>query len=690
MSLASKLPNFSLRFDRGRASLALQAPCALLSDTTLASDGAAFSSGEIESLVLDLGPQRGGVRITGGWTGLRTQRTEITRGALTLHPSAMLQAGLEAWSFDGVEGDAFRVSFRDGEGVFAFDAVPRWRGQDLAVSLRNVRATERRTPTAWSELMGALERRFGAVLDEGTGEVIFHRPLRAMLKSTFLRWGMRIPSLDGAILSPPTLITKHAGAQTIRIELQREAVRAVDTSSLVPTAPITLALVRGELANARQALEAARPRLDVRLAEELEAAIAIEGDAGERKLMLGASLMTHLQALEAAMRTPTTTTSDLETAVRDWLAWEPSPRFASALLTNYAEAASPERASMLSQLALSQVVNSAREGRGGETSRGGATPERLLELITASILRSDGEVPVDAAGQLLAWLAPRASEDGLETVAVAALYDAAGKPGEAELYWQRARQIDHPQAARMVALHEEKRGQGLAALESWDRAADLAESAEQPHLMRLASARGACIAAKLGLGEIAAGRLARALPLSPNDASRFAFEVRRSNLIPLSLSAEDSLLRHVHADAFLSSPQASDSPFLVAALEELLAWSIERAVYDRAHQLRAALMSLRPDRADLDALPPRMALAPEPTRKRADRLRGEGKLAEAADALHTLGVEEHDAATLRAALDLAERAGARETAIAILDTLLAWIPSGTVAENLQRRRAKLV
>ena len=303
MSLASfaKLPNFSLRFDRGRASLALQSPCALLSDAPGA-DSAAFSSGIIESLVLDLGPQRGGVRIAGGWTGLRTQRTEVSRGTLTLHPSAMVQAGLEAWSFDGVEGDAFRISFREGEAVFAFDAVARWRGQDLAVSLRNVRATERRTPTAWSELMGALERRFGAALDEGTGEVIFHRPLRTMLKSTFLRWGMRIPSLDGSILSPPTLITKHAGEQAIRIDLQRESVRAVDMSALVPTAPITVALVRGELARARQALEAARPRLDARLADELEAAIAIESDAGESKMMLGASLMSHLQALEGAIR----------------------------------------------------------------------------------------------------------------------------------------------------------------------------------------------------------------------------------------------------------------------------------------------------------------------------------------------------------------------------------------------------
>jgi hypothetical protein len=631
--------------------------------------------------VLDLGVQRGGVRIAGGWTGLRTQRTEVTRGSLVVQPSALVLSGLFAWSFDGVEGDTFRISLQDGDCVFAFDAVPRWRGQDLAVALRNVRATERRTPTAWSELLGALERRLDATLDEGTGEVIFHRPLRAILKSTFLRWGMRIPSIEGAVLSPPILVMKHAGEPTIRIELQREAARLVDTSALAPAAPVTVALARGELANARQALEAGRARLGERLAEELEAAIAIEGNVSESKALVGASLMTHLQALEGAMQNPAATLSEVETAVRDWLAWEPSARFASAWLMSRAAEATHERGGLLSQLALSQLVMAAR---------GSDAPASLLAAVTESILRSDGEVPVDAAGQLLTWLTPKAEGESLEVVAVAALYDATGRPAEADVYWQRARQIDHPQAARMVALREEKRGQGLAALEAWDRAADLAEATEQTHLLRAASARSACIAAKLGLAEIASTRLERALPLSATDASRFAFEVRRSNLIPLAPSAEEALLRHVHAAAFSSVAHASDSPFLVAALEELLAWSIERAVYERAHALRAALTSLRPDRADLDALPPRPLSAPEPTRKRAERLRAEGKLAEAADALHALGIEEHDAATLRAALDLAERATANETAIAILDTLLAWIPSGPVAENLQRRRAKLV
>jgi hypothetical protein len=57
--------------------------------------------------------------------------------------------------------------------------------------------------------------------------------------------------------------------------------------------------------------------------------------------------------------------------------------------------------------------------------------------------------------------------------------------------------------------------------------------------------------------------------------------------------------------------------------------------------------------------------------------------------LATLGKDERDAATLRAALDLAERSGARETALGIIDTLLAWIGDGPVADSLRKRRERL-
>jgi hypothetical protein len=57
--------------------------------------------------------------------------------------------------------------------------------------------------------------------------------------------------------------------------------------------------------------------------------------------------------------------------------------------------------------------------------------------------------------------------------------------------------------------------------------------------------------------------------------------------------------------------------------------------------------------------------------------------------LAALGKDERDAATLRAALDLAERSGARDTALHIIDTLLGWIGEGPVAESLRKRRERL-
>ncbi len=131
-----------------------------------------------------------------------------------------------------------------------------------------------------------------------------------------------------------------------------------------------------------------------------------------------------------------------------------------------------------------------------------------------------------------------------------------------------------------------------------------------------------------------------------------------------------------------------ESAELVGALEELLGWSLERGAATRSRALHAALVRVRPERADLDELPLEPALPEEP-RRRAERLRSEGRLDEAAAVLAALGKDERDAATLRAALDLAERSGARDTALHIIDTLLGWIGEGPVAESLRKRRERL-
>ena len=122
--------------------------------------------------------------------------------------------------------------------------------------------------------------------------------------------------------------------------------------------------------------------------------------------------------------------------------------------------------------------------------------------------------------------------------------------------------------------------------------------------------------------------------------------------------------------------------------QQLLGWALERHAPSRARALHAALARVRPERADHYLLPEEPS-EPEEPRRRAERLRNDGKLAEAAATLAELGKRERDAATLRGALDLAERAGAKDTALDIVDTLLEWIGSGPVADSLRKRRERL-
>jgi tetratricopeptide (TPR) repeat protein len=76
-------------------------------------------------------------------------------------------------------------------------------------------------------------------------------------------------------------------------------------------------------------------------------------------------------------------------------------------------------------------------------------------------------------------------------------------------------------------------------------------------------------------------------------------------------------------------------------------------------------------------------------RHRADRLREAGDHAGAAMALAEAGVRARDAATLRAALALAERVGARREALRIIDMALAVVGSGPARDELLRRRERL-
>jgi tetratricopeptide (TPR) repeat protein len=237
----------------------------------------------------------------------------------------------------------------------------------------------------------------------------------------------------------------------------------------------------------------------------------------------------------------------------------------------------------------------------------------------------------------------------------------------------------------LVAARDERRGDRLAALESWDRAAELSSREGRSVDARRAWVRAGHLAHALALDEGASQRLERALSarqtVTAEDAVSLVGAIRRADLVELAGRIEQLVIAAVAADG-------GESAELVGALEELLGWALERGAATRARALHSSLARVRPERADLDELPLEPTLPEEP-RRRAERLRSEGHFAEAAAVLATLGKDERDAATLRAALDLAERSGARETALGIIDTLLAWIGDGPVADSLRKRRERL-
>jgi hypothetical protein len=72
-------PAFSLRFERGRGHLVLARSFDITAEDRR---GGARAFGRIVDLDLDLGPVRGGLRVKGGWSSLRTQRTELVSAVL--------------------------------------------------------------------------------------------------------------------------------------------------------------------------------------------------------------------------------------------------------------------------------------------------------------------------------------------------------------------------------------------------------------------------------------------------------------------------------------------------------------------------------------------------------------------------------------------------------------------------------
>jgi hypothetical protein len=722
-------PAFTLRFERGRGHLVLARQFDVKSEDRRGSER---TIARVVDLDLDLGPVRSGTRLRGGWASVRTHRTELVSAILEIDVEALSRLALgSVASVEGAlpGGRGVRFAFRDARHLLALDAYPRWREGDLLLAIRNLRASERRGPTALSDLLEALAP-LAARLDTESGVIVIERPIRRLLAEALLPLGMRVPSVRGLAFGAPAVVIDGHGRATLRIAVGAAAHAALGglstgtSSGGVPspatlehlervhaearvTAAVTRALGEGDLDTARHELTKIRARLEPETRAELDAACALEtnehvGDLPDG----GTSLLPSLaRACSAALGGSTNSAARelLERSVQTWLDREPSDALAGALLVSLAERARREDGPRSRWLARQGATRLARVPSHADAAEWiGLTARRAVELAEGEIPRAVVEDLLPALGVervlgsslalAAAGLPSSGSSAALDellpedtTAALALALEAIERPELADRAWLRLRQRADAETAVLVAARDERRGDRLAALESWDRAAELSSREGRSVDARRAWVRAGHLAHALALDEGASQRLERALSarqtVTAEDAVSLVGAIRRADLVELAGRIEQLVIAAVAADG-------GESAELVGALEELLGWALERGAATRARALHSSLARVRPERADLDELPLEPTLPEEP-RRRAERLRSEGHFAEAAAVLATLGKDERDAATLRAALDLAERSGARETALGIIDTLLAWIGDGPVADSLRKRRERL-
>lgn len=441
--------------------------------------------------------------------------------------------------------------------------------------------------------------------------------------------------------------------------------------------PTFAALIEGRIDDAMREFGKVEARLGAASRSAWRTTLELEHD--DRSGADGrASTLPWLRQLAAAVGAESSSQRS-DDVLAAWQRSEPSTTFAGAVLVQLARtlrASSPERSRALALRALEAFARAAPRD----------DDPFVIALAALAI-----EVAGDAldASHAERWLGPIETNlderHGHAALVLALLLEAAGRHVEAGRAFARAATLDEPLVAAALAEREERRGEALRALEAWDRTASLAQASRSSVLVRRASLRAARIALTLGLDEVAAVRIDRALDaagaLDGRDVLSLVGAVGRSKQAELITRVEELVLRALPASGEASSE-------LVAALEQLLEGAIERQARPRAAALLEGLQRARPDRAELYVLPEEVRPAEDP-RRRAERLRAEGHDAEAARVLAELGLADRDAATLRAALDLAERAAAHDTARTILDALLEWVGPGPVADGLRRRRARL-
>ncbi|AKF07926.1 hypothetical protein [Sandaracinus amylolyticus] len=651
-------PRFALRFEAGRGVLALARPLA-------------FGAGEIEQLEIDLGRLGGAIDLRAGAARFRHRRGDVTRLDVRIDLDAL--AG--ALSTDAIEvrtiattRESLTVALRDATRTLVVELVPAWDGDDLVLALRGARAAIDGPRTTFGDAL-ALLASMRAPFDPTRGLARIDDPLRRALTEALVPHGQRVPLVRGARREAPRFEARHLRLRLGERGEVSAAVRAALEDARV-IAPVLAALAIDREDVARRELHAVQ---GCDAAEALRAELERARDARDPSVALREALASH----------------DVEGAAshaRALAAVERCDDLAIEGLTAASRLARDDDPGTAADLAARALARRPRD------------PELALAWLERVAHAPESDALVGGVRALAATIAgPRRGE---VLRAAAALLDRAGEIDEGARAWDEAARIDPGDVVAIEGLAASlaRRDRNDEALAAWDRAAALHED-------RDAAARALMHAAERAR---AAGHLRGAAARLEDAAAQAESEaLQLEALATLSAIRRASGAREAAAEAdarILELAERGAGTTLVRALHAMARAAIDERAEVRA---RAAIDALRRagedvtslehalDAGALDALerdapergdgdPNARALA---ARSIAERLRASGRLGDAARALARAGAITHDAATLRAALELAEKAEAWDAAREVIERAIEVVGDGPARAQLEARRA---
>lgn len=647
---ATTTPRFSVRVQRGRASLSLSQPLA-------------FAGGRIEVLEIDVGTSARAVDLSRGWRALMHRRGVATAARVALDGEA-LASRVQGLRIVGSVARGWLVTLARPHAHVAFELSPVRAGLDVGLLVAAARSAldGPRPPTAEAF---SIASELGARFDPERGVLCLDDPLLEALTEALVPHGMRVPALPDHQRALPEI---RGGELVLGLEVEAPSVPAPDRHSPAITSALS-ALVEGRYEAAREHVAGRRERAAEALFDELSL------EAGALEARGGLDAPSSALWLRHALRG----------SVLDEIA------AAARALDGHERAAAVAVDGLLAAAARARSLDPAVEAEllGRALAR---APDDPRVLATSAPLPEPASV-----GPLLRSLeraaAVRGRDVGVEWGAIGRLRAHGGDArGAVEAYERAVRAAPADAAlAEELAAALARGGRSEAAARAFSSAADRHAAAGD----RLGEARALFSAAQL---EHRSGRVREALELAQRARAGAAGALRaelEDGVAGWALEAGDEGARAAaeHALVALADQGEPSTRIPVAdALARALGRSPSRAMLEALARLWPEHPALRASRealeraafAEIEGAPPRERA--DVARRLAERLRAEGRLREAALALVRTGELLGDAATLRAAVDLAERAGDLDALEQVLERALRIVGDGPAREALERRR----